>query len=103
MTRHIVNNINICIVPFARGYKALLPIITVWGKLSQSFCFIHVRMLLAKCTPYQHLHCNISHDRYLLILPRNPINELIRRNLPTKAYKLIQNRGIHRAFLYPQL
>ena len=33
------NNISICIAPFARGYKALLPIITVSGKLSQSFRF----------------------------------------------------------------
>ena len=33
------NNISICIAPFARGYKALLPIITVSGKSSQSFRF----------------------------------------------------------------
>ena len=24
-----------------------------------------IRMLLAKCTRYQHLNCNISHDQYL--------------------------------------
>ena len=26
---------------------------------------LHLRVLLAKCTPHQHLDCNISHDRYL--------------------------------------
>ena len=26
---------------------------------------LHLRVLLAKCTPYQHLDCNISHYRYL--------------------------------------
>ena len=31
--------ISICIVPCAREYKALLPIIPVSGKLSLSFCF----------------------------------------------------------------
>ena len=33
------NNISICIEPFARGYKALLPIITVSQKSSHSFRF----------------------------------------------------------------
>ena len=33
------NNISICIAPFARGYKALLPIITVSGNSSHSFRF----------------------------------------------------------------
>ena len=33
------NNISICMAPFARGYKALLPIITASGKSSQSFSF----------------------------------------------------------------
>ena len=33
------NVISICIVPFARGCKALLLIITVSGKSSQSFRF----------------------------------------------------------------
>ena len=26
---------------------------------------LHLRVLLAKCTPHQLLDCNISHDRYL--------------------------------------
>ena len=56
------NDISFCIAPFARGYKVLLLIIMVSGKLSQSFHFRHLRVLLAKCTPYQHLDCNIFHD-----------------------------------------
>ena len=32
---------------------------------------LHLRVLLAKCTPYQHLDCNISHDRYLPHAPRS--------------------------------
>ena len=45
--------ISFCIAPFARGYKALLPIITVSGKLS--VILLHLRVQLAKCIPYQHL------------------------------------------------
>ena len=26
---------------------------------------LHTRVLLVKCTPYQHLDCNIFYDRYL--------------------------------------
>ena len=53
--------ISICIAPFARGYKEHVAyhyvIVTVIS--------LHLRVLQAKCTPYQHLVCNISHDRYL--------------------------------------
>ena len=37
----------------------LLPFIMV------SVILLHLRVLLAKCTLYQHLDCNISHNRYL--------------------------------------
>ena len=61
----IIIIISICIAPFVRGYNALLPIIAVSGKSSQSFRLPKLlRVLLAKCPPYQHLDCNISHDQH---------------------------------------
>ena len=34
---------------------------------------LHVRVKLAEYTPYQHLDCNISHDRYLPNAPNKAI------------------------------
>ena len=56
--------ISICIAPSVREYKALVRIITVSGKSSQSFRLKGATGQLT-CTPYQHLDCNIFLDRYL--------------------------------------
>ena len=59
----IIIIITICITPFARGYKVMLLIIMVSGK--SSIILLHLMVLLAKCTPSQHIDCNISYNQHL--------------------------------------
>ena len=47
----------------AAYYYSIRKIVTVIS--------LHVRVQLAKCTPYQHLDCNISHDWYLPVALRS--------------------------------
>ena len=62
MTSHMPGNINNnknnqqWIQNAAAYYYCIRKIVTVIS--------LHLRLQLAKCTPYQHLDCNISHDRY---------------------------------------
>ena len=55
--QHLYNTFCKRIQSAAVYYYGIKKIVTVIS--------LHVRVLLAKCTPYQHLDCNISHDQYL--------------------------------------
>ena len=61
----IIIIINIYIAPFCRRYKALLPIIMISGKSSQSFRFTQGTTGQVHTLSTLRLYCNISHDQYL--------------------------------------
>ena len=56
----VINNISICIAPFARGYKALLPIIRVSGNRHSHFA--SPKGATGQVHTLSALY--ISHDRY---------------------------------------
>ena len=53
----------ICIALFPRDIKRCCLYYYPVRKSSQSFRFTKNDLQLAKCTPYQHLDCNIPHNR----------------------------------------